>query len=75
MHIGFSISLVSLWNFTGLIVVDNTSINNKLFKLIPITFPITIYDEPFHSDAKLTNNSGNDVPIDTIVKPIIISGI
>lgn len=41
----------------------------------PIIFPIAISDEPFIVDVELTNSSGIEVPIETIVNPIIISGI
>ena len=37
--------------------------------------PIDISAYPFILDVVLTNNSGIEVPIDTIVKPIIISGM
>ena len=74
-HIGISINLVSLWNFIGLINADSPKINNKLHKLLPIILPIDISAYPFILDVVLTNNSGIEVPIDTIVSPIIISGI
>lgn len=38
-------------------------------------FPIAISEYPSKADVMLTNSSGIDVPIDTIVSPIIISGI
>ena len=74
-HKGISISLVSFWNFTGLITVDNPKINNRLHTLLPITFPIAISERPCIADVTLTNSSGIDVPIETIVNPIKISGI
>ena len=43
-HIGISYILVSFWNVTGLIKADNPNINNKLLKLLPITFPYAISD-------------------------------
>lgn len=41
-HIGISYILVYFWNVTGLIKADNPNINNKLLKLLPITFPNAI---------------------------------
>ena len=52
------------------------SLVNKIFAiLLPITFPIEISKCPFIVDVKLTINSGNDVPIATIVNPITSSEI
>ena len=54
---------------------DNPNISNKLQILLPITFPTDISDAPCSADVVLTNNSGIEVPIDTIVNPITISDI
>ena len=75
IDIGFSILIVSFWNFTGLIIADSPNISNKLHTLLPITFPIDMSERPCNADDVLTNSSGIDVPIDTIVNPIIISDI
>ena len=72
---GLSKYLVSFLNFKFLIIAHIPKINNKLDKLLPITLPIAISEYPFNADVTLINNSGIEVPIDTIVNPITISGI
>ena len=72
---GFSTNWVCLLNVTGLIIADNPNINSKLQILLPIIFPTDMSEYPSKADVVLTNSSGIDVPIETIVNPIIISDI
>ena len=71
----FSIFSVSFWNFKGLIIEHIPKIKNKFAILLPTTFPIDISECPSIAAVVLTINSGIDVPIATIVSPIIIVGI
>ncbi len=48
---------------------------NMFAMLEPTTFPATISDEPFITAIIDETNSGNDVPIATIVTPIMNEGI
>ena len=41
--------------------------------LDPITLPTAIVDDPSSAAARLTTNSGNDVPNATTVKPITMA--
>ena len=75
IDMGFSINLVWFWNSNGRINADRPNISNKLHILLPIILPIEISEYPSIADVVLTNNSGIDVPIDTIVRPITISEI
>ena len=72
---GISIIFVFFENFTFLTTVVTPKISSKLHKLLPITLPNETSPKPWDADVKETKNSGIDVPIETIVRPIIISGI
>ena len=43
--------------------------------MLPTILPTEISESPFIAAVALIISSGSDVPIDTIVSPIIISGI
>ena len=54
----------------GEIVAEAPSTNKMLNILEPITFPNAIEDSPFIAAIIEVTNSGSEVPIDTIVRPI-----
>ena len=72
---GLSIIFVSFLKFNPFITAHRPNISSKFAMLLPTTLPIDISACPLIADVTLTINSGIDVPIDTIVKPITISGI
>ena len=47
------------------------SIRHTFAMLLPTTFPIDMLAEPSSAALMLTHNSGSDVPIETIVTPMI----
>ena len=59
----------------GLISAATPITTNRLNILDPITFPAAISALPFKAEVILTASSGADVPIETIVSPMIIVGI
>ena len=73
--IGFSNTFVCFLNINGLIIAQIPNIKNKFDILLPTTFPIAMSECPSTDAVALTNISGIDVPIATIVSPITISGI
>ena len=75
MVIKFSNFSVVFWNFKGFIIEHIPNIKNKFAILLPTILPILISECPSIDAVELTINSGIDVPIATIVKPIIIVGI
>ena len=64
-----------LANVTGIINAEIPTTKIILKMLLPTIFPIAISAFPFIAAITEVNNSGRDVPIDTIVNPITISGI
>ena len=62
-------------NFIGFINALIGKIKSILKILDPITFPAAISALPFKAEIILTDSSGADVPIETIVSPMIIVGI
>jgi hypothetical protein len=72
---GWSINLDCFFICSGFIAAHKLIIKNKLAKLLPTTLPIEISERPFKADVTLTTNSGSEVPIATIVSPIISSEI
>ena len=59
----------------NLIIEQIPRIKNKLAILLPTIFPILKSECPSTAAVELTISSGIDVPIATIVSPIIIVGI
>ena len=74
-QIGISNFFVLFCTTIGLNIADTPKIKSKFTILLPIIFPTAISEYPSIAEVVLINNSGIDVPIDIIVKPITISGI
>jgi len=54
---------------------ETPSINNIFTILLPTMLPIAISVLPLRADNMLITNSGVDVPMDTMVRPMTKSGI
>ena len=61
--------------FVGLIAAANPTTANILNMFEPIIFPIAKFSSFFLTARKVVNNSGAEVPIETIVIPIATSFI
>ncbi len=73
--IGMSLLTVVRWMVMGATIAATPTMSNTLKMLLPTMFPMARSGVPFMADTMETKNSGIDVPIATIVRPMTICGI